>query len=734
MSALRSALDYAARGWKVFPAYEVNSSANGWRCTCARGSECDRPGKHPRINEGVNGATADADQVRAWWARWPQASIGIATGAVSGIIVIDADAGEGKPGLINLTRLCAHHGGVPDTLRVNTGGGGLHLYFRFNPELRTGTNVLAEAIDVRSDGGYVIAPPSVHVSGRKYEFLAPDAPLLDLPEWMRPPAARPRRARRNPQRSLTLEQVESALAHVDPDDRDRWLSVGVILGRAFDQRNEAWDLYEQWSARSSKFDEDRAGNLGRMRDSFYTRSREAPPRGGDPQTLGSLVHWAQQGGWEAASEGIETYDKFRAIRPANKFMYMPSGALWPAESVNALLPPRTIGYDENGAPILQRAAAWLMKERGVDSVTFDPSLAQITENKVAREQGIVIDAGSTLLNRYQPSMLEGGDAVQGERWAAHVRKLFPKPGEADHIIRWCAHRVQRPGEKVRHALLIGGPPGVGKDTIFEAMLPALGAWNCAAIAPDQVLAAFNEFIAKVLVRISEVVDLHDLNRFKFFEATKTLIAGTPDWCEVNPKFGVKFFARNCCGVVMTTNHPTTGVYLPADDRRHFVVETVPLWGTEAERAAYFDGLWDWLDERGTADVAAYLRAVDLTGFHPSHPPPKTDAFWRIVAHGATSDAWLTDALEQLGAPKVVRLDVLRQACAGAVSPEEFAKRINPAMDRADYEQLRNPERKDFRHRLLDAHGNRVRVTVYIARGTPPDEVPALLASIGPPGF
>jgi hypothetical protein len=93
---------------------------------------------------------------------------------------------------------------------------------------------------------------------------------------------------------------------------------------------------------------------------------------------------------------------------------------------------------------------------------------------------------------------------------------------------------------------------------------------------------------------------------KFYEATKTLIAGSPEYIEVNPKYGLKHHTRNCAGVVMTTNYGSTGLYLPAGDRRHYPVETIELWGTQDERDAYFRSLHSWLQyEGGCAHVAAY---------------------------------------------------------------------------------------------------------------------------------
>lgn len=101
-----------------------------------------------------------------WWTTWPDANIGIRTGQVSGIVVLDIDAKNG--GLESWRDLQDLHGRV-DTLTYYTGGGGLHLYFEAPPdELKSTTGDIASGVDTRAEGGYVIAPPSLHISGERY--------------------------------------------------------------------------------------------------------------------------------------------------------------------------------------------------------------------------------------------------------------------------------------------------------------------------------------------------------------------------------------------------------------------------------------------------------------------------------------------------------------------------------------------------------------------------------------
>ncbi len=184
---LEVALSYAARGWHVFPCHVAR---NG-RCSCGRTpEEHERDGitgfgKHPRTEHGFKDATTDLATIRAWWARWPDANIGIACGA-SELDVLDCDPQHG--GDESLRDLYQEIGrDAFQTVTCETGGGGMHLYYRVNGHsLGNSEGKLAEGLDTRGVGGYVIAPPSVHPSGRVYQWAMncgpTECPLLDVPE------------------------------------------------------------------------------------------------------------------------------------------------------------------------------------------------------------------------------------------------------------------------------------------------------------------------------------------------------------------------------------------------------------------------------------------------------------------------------------------------------------------------------------------------------------------------
>jgi putative DNA primase/helicase len=173
----------AALGFPVFPVHSV--IANGL-CSC--GADCGRDtGKHPRTVRGFLDATCDPVRVQSWWRSWPDANVGIAAGSVAGIVILDVDPAH--RGLESVAMLEERHGELPPTWCVETGGDGLHLWFRSNNNaLRNSAGRVGLGLDVRANGGYSIAPPSRHRSGERYRWAEAWHPaLVDLvaaPDWL----------------------------------------------------------------------------------------------------------------------------------------------------------------------------------------------------------------------------------------------------------------------------------------------------------------------------------------------------------------------------------------------------------------------------------------------------------------------------------------------------------------------------------------------------------------------
>jgi putative DNA primase/helicase len=183
---LSSALWYARHGWRVFPLQWVRDHGGALRCSCKDFATCDSPGKHPLTSHGVYEATVDLALLRDWWARCPSANIGLACGAPSGVWALDVDGPDGADTLADLQ---AQQGALPATVENLTGGGGRHLLFRHDPQRPIGNRVkFLPGLDTRADGGYIILPPSLHISGRRYAWESSGRPegvaIADAPPWL----------------------------------------------------------------------------------------------------------------------------------------------------------------------------------------------------------------------------------------------------------------------------------------------------------------------------------------------------------------------------------------------------------------------------------------------------------------------------------------------------------------------------------------------------------------------
>jgi hypothetical protein len=190
---LTAALWYASLGWSVVPVHKVVVAPDGGTvCSCPAGASCGSKGKHPAVVwERYQRAAATPDQIRVWFeGRFASHGVGIITGAVSGFFVIDVDEGPGKAGGDAFNDLQFLHGDIPFTVRARTGGGGKHILLQHPKDIwvRTARNVLAPGVDVRGDGGFIVAAPSMHESGRIYlwdETAHPRVtPIAPAPAWV----------------------------------------------------------------------------------------------------------------------------------------------------------------------------------------------------------------------------------------------------------------------------------------------------------------------------------------------------------------------------------------------------------------------------------------------------------------------------------------------------------------------------------------------------------------------
>ncbi len=223
--AADAAVRYALAGVPILPLYDVRDG----RCACGRDA-CDRPGKHPRTPNGVHNTTDDVQLVARWWRWWPAANVGAATGHVFDVWDIDLPAAEADA-------LAARYLGhlTPSWPMSRTGSGGTHVLFA--PTGHGNRTRFLPGCDWRGRGGYVVLPPSRHVSGQRYQWLTmppaghadplgypifPPAPVSLLqalaPQPMRAtPGGRWRAKIADPYAAAALRRECDAVAAMPPD-------------------------------------------------------------------------------------------------------------------------------------------------------------------------------------------------------------------------------------------------------------------------------------------------------------------------------------------------------------------------------------------------------------------------------------------------------------------------------------------------------------------------------------
>jgi len=163
---LKCALSYAAElHLPVIPLHTINLKGD---CTCGRGKECESPGKHPKTKNGLKDASKDTEQIKKWWPKESvlPSNIGIVTGGESGLVVIDVDSDEGFEALGDERVKDLKNEAVPS---VRTGRG-FHYYFKSKTPIKTKPGFVNK-VDIKGEGGYIVAPPSLHISGRRYEWV-----------------------------------------------------------------------------------------------------------------------------------------------------------------------------------------------------------------------------------------------------------------------------------------------------------------------------------------------------------------------------------------------------------------------------------------------------------------------------------------------------------------------------------------------------------------------------------
>lgn len=280
-------------GFSLFPTHGIVNGA----CTCGN-DKCTSPGKHPLTSDGFYSATKDINKLVELVGGKRGFNIGVRTGAESGVFVIDIDGPEGEETWLDI--LNKHAATEPETLKVRTGRG-RHLYFRYIPDIKWAKH-LGHKIDIKSDGGYVMAPGCNHISGKNYDIIS-DLPITQAPEWLAKAVVRQEkevkvfaglnlvdsiRSGLNLGTRHTDAEVSEMLSKIDPDiSHDEWVAIGMALHDG----GYPFHIWDNWSKGGRKY----TGDTGNRWRSFH---------GGGGVSMGTLVKMAKDNGYTQTSKDL----------------------------------------------------------------------------------------------------------------------------------------------------------------------------------------------------------------------------------------------------------------------------------------------------------------------------------------------------------------------------------------------------------------------------------------------
>jgi hypothetical protein len=660
--------------------------------------------RHPLVAWSTE-STTDAATVTRWWQLYPQAVPGLDL-TRCGLVVFDADRHDPKvDGVAALRQLLKQQTALQlNTVpMVRTPRDGAHIYFRQPATpLTNRRGQLPDGVDVRGAGGFVVAPGAVLAGGRRYAplagrpelalaFAAKTIPVVPagLVALIDPPRRRakaqtqhrgPVRPREHAYAKAALRRMAGELATTAPGKRNETLNrAAFVLGTM---------AARDWISRAEVQDALRSA----MEQNGYAADKGA--RAVDATLKSGLDAGMDDPHDDLPEQGVVLED-FVSHAPSRTYFFLPCREPWPGSSVNSRLPKIEITTADGEVKAVS-PTAWLDLHRSVEQQTWAPGEPMLIPDKLFIAAGGWIERrGCVSLNHYRPPLTEVGNAAEADIWVDHIHKIYPD--DCEHIIQWLAHRVQRPGEKTNHALLLGGAPGIGKDSLFEPVRYAVGPWNVTEVTPVTLLGRFNGFLKSVILRVNEAHDMGEYSRFGLYERMKSYTAAPPDGLRIDEKNLREHTIVNCCGVLLTTNHPTDSLYLPADDRRFYVA-----WSTVTQTdfvAGYWRRLWGWYNAGGIGHVAAYLAELDLAKFDPKAPPPKTSAFWAMVAAGrAPEDAEVADVLDALGNPAAVILDDIRTKAGSGLlewlDDRRNKRAVQHRLNACSYGFVHNPDAQD----------------------------------------
>jgi hypothetical protein len=666
---------YASVGWRVHPCHNVVEKHGGFECTCdaynrqradrdGRTFEpCLAPGKRPYVFGWHNLASCDLNQIGKWWSKaergWPKANIGIATGEKSDLFVFDID---GESGLKQLSELIEKHGELPRTVTVRTGSGGLHYYFRWpkGANLRNTAKKIASSLDSRANGGYVIAPPSLHMSGKEYEFLPGCSPaetdLAEMPAWLLTlfqEANQKETKKPSPAKSRVQTDEIEAEKKAIADQTHGFDALLALIGdgeglQGFDKSiyRAACSWMVQRDADESSAEELKATLLDRIRSAPKSADRMNFHRYESDEYLDRRIIDAQRFAATIlreraeASDGTFLFDDpdklVRVINAQHAIVLMGGNARFVREvdgdiqfysraaMADWLAKYKLIVKADKSTKVIAGLKAWLEhpSRREYDAVVFEPSGAPARHLNLWR--GLAVEPSPGDWSLLQDHIFSNVCAGSYELY--------------EWVISWMAQIVQQPHVKPGSALVLRGRKGTGKSKMLEHFASLFGDHAITIASSKHLTGNFNAHLGtKILVVSEEGFWAGDKNA----EGTlKHMITGDRMILE---RKGIDPVEVNSYVHLAITSNEGWVVPATGDERRFLVLDVAD--SRQGDRA-YFGAVEAQMQDGGCAAMLFDLLQFDHTRCNLRQPPLTPSLSDQVLEGFKPIFSWWHDCLTE----------------------------------------------------------------------------------------
>lgn len=536
---------------------------------------------------------ASTDQIAEWDAS--NFNVGVATGGLSNVIVFDTDNADADAFMAELS--------LPLTAKSKTAKG--HHWWFQHPGYRVQNHVHIKEhkLDFRGDGGFIVAPPSIHPEGPQYRWIAhpSDVGFAPAPSELLSLVA-PKETGTN----LVLASETHLPTDLPQTGLGQWMANQLYQACCELSEVSVGQRNTRLNAIAFRLAQDVAG-CDLSWEPFRRSLRNAALSIGLPsQETDSTLASAWSAGQRYPSQWAKAVRDYVYVAGTDEFVHLPSGA-----------PLKTRPFDKVFCADKPQGAGRISMSNFLTSNRIIP-MAQNFRYDPGKPAGIYDHNDRPYVNAYRPSDVtpEEGDPSPFEEFLAY---LVPNPEERAHLINYIAWTVRYPARKLQHAILLKGGQGTGKTTLGQIWAKLIGEWNFRSTTSEEMNGGWHYFVEGKILVVLEEMNLGAgptiYNKLKDFITGETV--------SVNKKGQDIRVVPNFSNLVCFSNLPNP-ILIEQDDRRFFVIDS-PAVRRDSDYYREFNGWW----RENIGVIMSFFHSVDLARFDPMAPPPETEAKERL---------------------------------------------------------------------------------------------------------